>query len=105
MKFFLLLTLLAGCATPYQPKGFRGGYEDYLINETKHTYGIRVTGNSHTSMPTLQEHARRRAGELCSAAGFKSFTVLENKLDCAARVLIIAGGCEQDIVLTTIQCQ
>lgn len=103
VSFFVLM--LGGClSTPYRPKDKNGGYEDYVIDQEKHLYGIRTHGNSWTSLSTLERHAKWRAGELCRAKGFGSFNVAKAELDCAERGLDLDSGCEQIIVHKTIQC-
>lgn len=54
-----------GCATPYQPKGFSGGYSDQELGAGR--YAVDVQVNSYTSQGTALEYAHRRAGELCPA--------------------------------------
>lgn len=63
----VLVCFAAACATPYQPMGLRGGYEDSTVGGG--VISIHVRGNGHTSSGTVMEYAYRRAGELC-AAGF-----------------------------------
>ena len=86
----------------YQPKGWRGGYEDYVIDPSQRTFGVRVFGNIYTKMHRLQEYARRRALELCIG---RSFTVQENSVECTSRVLFISPWCEQEVVHIKIRCQ
>jgi hypothetical protein len=59
----LLGVLLTGCATPYQPKGFKGGYSDFVVRDG--VYGITVNGNGYTGRDTLMQYWHRRARELC----------------------------------------
>ena len=42
--------ILMGCATPYQPKGFRGGYEEVEVKPG--VYFLTFEGNGHTSLST-----------------------------------------------------
>lgn len=78
MKFIALLLLLTSCVTPYQPKGFRGGYEEVEVGTNK--YMVSFTGNGNTSAITVQQYGLRRARELCNEKGFSDFTALENQL-------------------------
>ena len=65
----LCLGCVAACAsvtnepTPYQPRGFNGGYADRQIAEG--VYRIRFHGNIHTPASLAREHWNRRARELC----------------------------------------
>ncbi|MDF2529562.1 MAG: hypothetical protein K0Q57_442, partial [Gammaproteobacteria bacterium] len=43
----LFTVFLAGCATPYQPMNFNGGYSDLQLNQI--TYTVTAQGNSYTS--------------------------------------------------------
>lgn len=64
MRMILALAIFAfGCATPYQPRGFRGGYEDAALGSKRHL--VRVHVNRHTSMEQAFGHWRRRADEIC----------------------------------------
>lgn len=65
MKLALVM-LLTACATPYQARGLRGGYEDHQL--APGVFSISVTGNSYTSADTMRVHVRRRAMELCGGA-------------------------------------
>jgi hypothetical protein len=54
---------LCACATPYQQRGFRGGYED--VQTAEDTHFISVDVNGYTSMSTAEMYVQRRALELC----------------------------------------
>lgn len=51
------------CATPYQQRGFSGGYEDTMLSPG--VYLIEVNVNGYTSGATAFAYAHRRASELC----------------------------------------
>ncbi|MBM3712946.1 MAG: hypothetical protein FJW56_05870 [Actinobacteria bacterium] len=75
--FFVLFSLLIfyGCATPYQPHGFLGGYSDqYLGNDT---YMIAVSVNGYTSSATAYSYFHRRASELVYQNGYRRYEVLD----------------------------
>ena len=59
---FLLLGLLAGCATPYQRLGWRGGYTDGFLGD--HTYYIVVKVNRFSEEATAYEYFHRRANDI-----------------------------------------
>ena len=74
-----VLLLVAGiciaCATPYQPKGFTGGYEDvYLGNDE---YMISVEGNGFTGAGTVYSYFHRRAAEIVAENECSRYEVLE----------------------------
>lgn len=76
-----LITLLAisncllGCATPYSPKGFKGGYYDYPAGG-KNRYVVGFSGNGYTDSSTVREYTHRRASEICSENGFNEYKLL-----------------------------
>lgn len=57
------MVVMAACATPYQAKGFRGGYEETRLGADR--WMINVEVNSYTSRSTAIEYTYRRAAELC----------------------------------------
>ena len=61
----LVVVLASSCTgqTPYQPMGYRGGYEDSDLGGGRHRVTVRV--NSNTSRGRALEYLHRRAGELC----------------------------------------
>src|SRR5215831_13652431 len=58
-----LLLVLSGCATPYQPKGFAGGYTDFETQPGIHYVSFR--GNGYTSKDTVIQYWHQRAAEVC----------------------------------------
>ena len=63
----LVVVAAAGCATPYQEKGYRGGYEDYRAGANAHF--VRYTGNGYTGKGTILQYWHRRAAEICGGEG------------------------------------
>jgi hypothetical protein len=59
--------LLVGCSTPYQPKGFGGGYEEVELKPG--VYFLSFRGNGYTSQATVMTYWHRRAKELCAERG------------------------------------
>lgn len=64
----VLVMAIAGCATPYQEMGWRGGYDQSHLGPGM--WSVRVEVNAHTSAGTALEYAYRRAGELCGSMEF-----------------------------------
>src|SRR5262245_13639726 len=58
-------TFLLACQTPYQPMGYRGGYQEVEIRPD--IYQLEVRGNSHTTLTTISGYWHQRAREICSA--------------------------------------
>lgn len=59
----LAVAVLAGCATPYQPRGLSGGYSEQSLGHGR--WAIEFGGNSYTSQSTVTAYSHRRASELC----------------------------------------
>lgn len=82
----LVLGVVIGCvacATPYQTKGFRGGYSEVRAGDR---WIVSVEVNSFTSRSTAIVYAYRRAAELCPA-GFD-----ERGADVASRDFYVRTG-------------
>lgn len=62
MSLMGAMTMVA-CATPYQQRGFSGGYNDTSLGNGR--WMINVDVNGYTSRSTAMEYSYRRAGELC----------------------------------------
>jgi hypothetical protein len=84
-----LMTLVSGCATPYQTFGFGGGYKETKISENK--YKLHFSGNGPTSFETVQTYWHRRAKELCNSEYDYEFTNTDN---VKGSPLVLAGTME-----------
>ena len=80
---------LTSCATPYQAKGFRGGYEDF--STSKDTFQITFTGNAHLSESKLRQYLFRRAAEVTLANGFSYFAILDSS-DVSKNAMYLSEG-------------
>lgn len=75
MKYLIFISLfIYGCATPYQPHGFLGGYSEMKLGDD--SYVVYFAGNGYTSSLTADQYTHRRAKELCIKDGFGGFRVL-----------------------------
>lgn len=82
----VVLTVLgAGCATPYQPDGYRGGYSEQQINAN--TWAVTFRGNGYTGTRRTREGALRRAAELTVAAGGAGFIVREGGTEVRSSIV------------------
>jgi hypothetical protein len=59
----LLVGACLSCATPYQPKGFRGGYTDF--EPQSGIYFVSFRGNGFTSRDTVIRYWHQRCSEIC----------------------------------------
>ncbi len=73
-----VLVLAVGCATPYQKRGFLGGYDDFRI--TQDVFEVSFTGNGHTPREKVSRYVLRRASEVALTHGFTHFAP-ERELD------------------------
>lgn len=65
------LLILAGCATPYGPNGFTGGYREKKIAEGK--YIVSFFGNGNTNGQMVWNYWIYRCAELTLANGYDYF--------------------------------
>lgn len=78
--------ILVACATPYQVKGFRGGYADSPMGQGR--FFVTVEGNGYTSKSTTIMHLNRRAMELCSQSGYRSYQLAQPNAGTNESVII-----------------
>lgn len=71
---FVSLGGLAACATPYQAKGARGGYDDYPAGAGGAVM-VSFEGNGYTSASTVLKLWHRRASEVCG--GQQKYVVVD----------------------------
>jgi hypothetical protein len=69
--------LLAGCSTPYQPRGMAGGYSEIQIDPT--TVRVSFKGNGYTDRSVVESYLLYRAAEVCLNRGFDWFIVTERE--------------------------
>ncbi len=75
-KFSIILTLsllLNDCTTPYQPRGFLGGYSDSRIDSN--TVRVSFYGNGHTSQEKVENSMLYRCAEVTLQDGYDYFTI------------------------------
>ena len=78
-QFFLMVicTIILGCATGYQTKGFTGGFSDTQL--APDVFRVSFSGNAYTSEDRVQDFALLRAAELCLENGLPYFTVVDSE--------------------------
>ena len=98
----LCIAAAAACGTPYQPKGFLGGYSNNDLGGGRHTIDVEVNG--YTSAGTALDYAYRRAGELCP----DGYDVVDgSKTDRAyvyATKNFVASGTKPEVAIV-VQCK
>ncbi len=60
---FTTCLLIAACATPYQEKGYRGGYSDFEVEPG--LYYSAFEGNRYISSVEAKKYWHQRAKEIC----------------------------------------
>jgi hypothetical protein len=69
-----LVAMLVGCATPYQPMGALGGYQEEQL--APEIYRVAFFGNGYTNPQTAAEYVIHRCAELTQQRGFRYFGIL-----------------------------
>lgn len=86
LTMFVLAGLVAGCASPYSPKGLTGGYTQREVNPN--TFTVTFDGNGYASKELVLNYWVNRCAELTISHGYQYFALLP-----AART---SGGVEPD---------
>jgi hypothetical protein len=68
-----IMLIVAGCATPYQQHGFRGGYSDARIGQD--SVLVSFKGNGYTSKERVQLYLLYRCAEVTRQYGYDYFVV------------------------------
>lgn len=76
MKYLILCFafILAGCVTPYQPDGFRGGYSEQKVGND--IVAVSFRGNGYTSATTVANYVMKRASEYCEGQGSSKYELV-----------------------------
>lgn len=85
-----LAILFAGCATPYQPMGFTGGYADTQL--APDVFRVSFSGNGATSSDRAQDFALLRAAEICLTHGYKYFAVISAADQSRTQLHVMPGS-------------
>ncbi|MCY4362884.1 MAG: hypothetical protein OXE42_11985 [Gammaproteobacteria bacterium] len=73
---YLVILLLAGCATSYQPKGLTGGFSEIQIAEG--TYQITFEGNAYTDKRKTIDFTLLRSAEITLENGYRYFVITDS---------------------------
>ncbi len=68
---------LTGCATPYQSKGFTGGFDETQLSPE--VYRVSFQGNAYVAAETVADYVMLRCAELTVESGFQYFVVVDTK--------------------------
>ena len=75
--FFLIpiLVVMSGCATPYQPDSFTGGFSETQLGEN--IFQVSFQGNAYIGGEKVSDFSLLRSAELALEHGFPYFVVVE----------------------------
>lgn len=71
------ISLLAGCATGYQPKGFKGGFTETQL--APDSWRVSFGGNAFTSPEAAVDYTLLRCAELTLQGGYTHFVVISGE--------------------------
>ena len=86
---FVILPILAGCATPYAPMGFMGGVADLQLSDTM--YQITAKGNGSTTSDRIQDFVLLRASQIAIARNYKGFVINRAEDRSSTGQIVIPG--------------
>ena len=69
------LLLLAGCATPYQSGGFRGGYKEVQLDEN--VFQVSFRGNAFVTADRVENYTLLRSAEVAMENGYDYFVIID----------------------------
>ena len=76
-SWFLVISgvlFFSNCATPYQSRGFRGGYSDSRIDHN--TFQISFRGNGSTPRERVETFFLYRCAEITAKGGYDYFIII-----------------------------
>ena len=85
----LAFATLAGCATPYRPNGFAGGYSSVRIQND--IFRVVFNGNGFIHQSAVQHGALVRAAEITVQSGRNYFRVINGNTDIRKTDVFIPG--------------
>ena len=71
----LVLVLLQGCATAYQPQGLTGGFSSTQLDEN--VFQVTFKGNGYTARDKANDYTLLRSAELTLDNGYKYFVIVD----------------------------
>lgn len=78
-KIAVILFLLFGCATPYQPQESAYGYGYSETQLAENIFSVRFIGSNTDSAPVVSDYALLRAAEVTLEHGFTHFGIVDSK--------------------------
>jgi len=72
----IVCAALAGCATPYKPNGFAGGFSETQLAEN--VFRVSFRGNGYTSAERAADLSLLRSAELALQYGYSYFAIVDS---------------------------
>jgi hypothetical protein len=95
----LVLSVLAGCSTPYQEMGFAGGVAAQQM--TANTVRIVARGNGYTASTTIQDYTVLKAAETTKQAGATHFMIISSANASSAGYVTTPGQAQTSVIGNT----
>lgn len=84
------LAFLLGCATPYQPAGFRGGYDQLQLDAN--TFRVEFRGNGYARRQRVDTYLLYRCAELTVQQGYDYFVTVSGETDTSIHSFTTPGS-------------
>jgi hypothetical protein len=78
-RWIFIAIALIGCATPYQPKGLLGGYEDFELKGAPGTHFVSFEGTTATDDEAVYRFWRQRVTEVCEGKDAQILTTASRR--------------------------
>ena len=85
-----LLAFLTACTTPYQPKGFTGGYSQVQLDNN--SARVEFKGNGYTSRERVEVFLLYRCAELTAEKGYDYFVIATTDTENSQQSVQTAPG-------------
>ena len=85
----LVVVVLAGCATQYQPDAFTGGYSETQLDHN--VFRVTFGGNAYVSPERVEDFALLRSAELTLEKGFTHFVIVDARARTDTNVVTTPG--------------
>jgi hypothetical protein len=85
-----ILAFVTACATPYQPKGFTGGYSQVQLDNT--SVRVEFKGNGYTSRERVEAFVLYRCAELTIERGYDYFVLYRGDTESQQQTVQTAPG-------------
>lgn len=96
-----LVVLGAACSTPYQAKGYRGGFSETKLADD--VYRVRFKGNGYTSRERVEDFVMYRAAELTIGAGYEFFGFTSSEMDTATSISASTNSYSGQVQISTVR--